>query len=394
MATSIFNSLLSMIDSRTIGDVSQLLGQPGQAVSRGMESSVATLLSGLASKSNNPGALRQVLDAVPSSEGTPTWSQAAKAASDPNSALMGVGKGLLSSLFGDGGNIVTNSISHAAGLSPGAATTLLTMAAPVVMGFISRLVSDTGMTMNGLAGLLQRETSTFKGALPSGLSEFFWPSKKMEAAASPVIAQAVQRETSSSPGWLLPLLAAGALVLGLGWLFSSLHRPTISHVVIVPRGEASRFGVPAAAPVCALPAGVTLPAGGPEARLLSFIQDPSSRISSDTWFNADKTVFDSGSARLKPTSQAELNNIATILKNCPNVRLKVAGYTDNAGRSDANLRLSQSRANSVVAQLVDRGVSSDRLTAEGYGDQSPVADNATGEGRAQNRRVAMSVTQK
>lgn len=394
MATSLFNSILSMVDSRTIGDVAQSLGQPAQAVSRGMESSVATLLSGLASKSDNPGVLRQILDAVPSTLGTTSWSQAANAASDPNSSLMRAGKGLLSSLFGDGGNIVTNSISRSVGLTPGATTTLLTMVAPMVMGFISKHVSDTGMSMNGLAGLLQRETSTFKSALPSGLSEYFWPTKKMAATASPVIAQTVQRETASTPNWLLPLLAAAALILGFGWLFSHLHRPVVSQVVSVPRGAASRFGVPAATPVCVLPSGVTLPAGGAEARMLSFIQDPNAKISQDTWFNADQTLFDSGSARLKPGAQAQLSNVAAILASCPNVHLKVAGYTDNVGSADSNLRLSQSRANGVVAQLVDKGVSSDRLTTEGFGEQYPVADNATDEGRAQNRRVAMCVIKK
>lgn len=392
MAASIFNSLLNMVDSKAIGEVAQVLGQPAQAVSRGMEPSIAALLGGLASKSDSPGVLRKILDLVPSTMGPTSWSQIARSASDPNSSLMAAGKHLLPALFGNGENIVTNSISRASGLSPGATGSLLTMAAPLVMSFISRHMTDTGMNMNGLAGLLQRESSTFRSALPSGLTEVLWPAKAATATASPVIAQAVRKETSSN--WLLPALVAAALALGFVWLFGHLHRPAVPRIASVPTGTANRFAVPAPNLACTVPANVSLPAGGVESRMLAVVQDPSAKLSADTWFNTDQLLFDSGSAKLKAGSQSELGNIATILTNCPNVRMTIAGYTDSVGAPDANLRLSRSRANAVVAQLVNRGVSPDRLVAEGYGERNPVADDATAEGRAQNRRVAMRVTQK
>ena len=134
MAASIFNSLLNMVDSRTIGEVAQSLGQPTQAVSRAIEPSFAALLSGLASKSDNPDILRKILDIVPSGARTgSSWSQIAPAVSDPNSSWMTAGKSLLSALFGGGENTVTNAISRASSLSPGATGNLLTMAAPMVM---------------------------------------------------------------------------------------------------------------------------------------------------------------------------------------------------------------------------------------------------------------------
>jgi outer membrane protein OmpA-like peptidoglycan-associated protein len=90
----------------------------------------------------------------------------------------------------------------------------------------------------------------------------------------------------------------------------------------------------------------------------------------------------------------QLNNIATVLTNCASVHLDIAGYTDNVGSAESNLRLSQNRAKTVVAQLVGKGVSPDRLTTEGYGEEDAVADNSTEQGRAQNRRVAMRVSRK
>jgi OOP family OmpA-OmpF porin len=124
------------------------------------------------------------------------------------------------------------------------------------------------------------------------------------------------------------------------------------------------------------------------------VQNPDAKPDATTWFNFDQLVFDTGSATIRPESQAQLNNVAAILTNCPSVHLQIAGYTDNVGSAEQNRRLSRNRANSVIAQLVSKGASPDCLTAEGYGEEYPVAGNASEESRAQNRRVAMRVTQK
>jgi len=76
------------------------------------------------------------------------------------------------------------------------------------------------------------------------------------------------------------------------------------------------------------------------------------------------------------------------------VALKFGGYTDNIGDPQANLALSKERAEAVMAEIVKLGIDSSRLEAEGYGDQFPVADNATEEGRQKNRRVDCRVTKK
>jgi OOP family OmpA-OmpF porin len=74
--------------------------------------------------------------------------------------------------------------------------------------------------------------------------------------------------------------------------------------------------------------------------------------------------------------------------------MRIGGYTDNVGDPAQNLELSKERADAVMAEEVRRGLAPDRLTAEGYGEQHPVADNSTEAGRAQNRRIAMRITQK
>lgn len=392
MADSMFASLLNMLDERTVSDVAHALGQPEQSVSQGMESSIATLLSGLASKSNDPGSLRKILDTVPGTDGPVSWSQMLRAFADSASPLMASGRSLLPALFGNNENAVISGISRSSGLPSGTIPTLLSMTGPVVMSFISKRARDGGMTMNSLAGLLQRESGSIRNALPAGLSEVFWPATETAGKVSPVVTQSTQREASSN--WLLPVLC-GALALGaLGWLFAHMHRPRIEQAKSVNIGEASRLPVPATTPGCTLPASITLPKGSVESRLLASLQNGSNKALETTWFNFDQLSFDTGSAKLRPESEATLRNMAAILTNCPTVHMAIAGYTDNVGNAESNLRLSQNRANSVIAELVRMGVPQDRLSVEAFGENHPVAGNATAEGRAENRHVAIRVTQR
>ena len=100
-------------------------------------------------------------------------------------------------------------------------------------------------------------------------------------------------------------------------------------------------------------------------------------------------VFDTGKATIKPDSSKMLDDAAAALQASPTLRVEVAGHTDNVGTPEANLKLSQDRAQAVVAALASRGVTADRMTSKGYGQTVPVADNRTEEGRAKNRRVEL-----
>jgi outer membrane protein OmpA-like peptidoglycan-associated protein len=100
-------------------------------------------------------------------------------------------------------------------------------------------------------------------------------------------------------------------------------------------------------------------------------------------------TFRNNTAALLPTSNAELDKIATAVLSVPNSRWEVGGYTDNRGIPAANQRLSTQRANSVMQYLIGKGVPQAALTAVGYGAQHPVAPNTTAAGRANNRRVEM-----
>lgn len=186
---------------------------------------------------------------------------------------------------------------------------------------------------------------------------------------SPHPAEPYEEETrrdapgSVAPGspwvWLLPIVAIAALLLGYG------------SCRLEPRLSVSAPATATAGPV----------AGSP---LVDF----------DTWFSFDRLEFETGSATLRESSQEQLQNIAAILKAYPAVDLKIGGYTDDVGEDASNLELSQSRATHTMNALVELGVASSRLAAEGYGERYPVAGHDTADGRQRNRRIDIRVTKK
>jgi len=103
--------------------------------------------------------------------------------------------------------------------------------------------------------------------------------------------------------------------------------------------------------------------------------------------------FAFNSSDIKAKILSELGKIAAIAKDCPpNVTITVSGHTDNSGTAEANQKLSEQRAQAVVDYLVKAGVTSSKLKAAGFGQEKPIADNDTAEGRAKNRRIEFSVS--
>ena len=155
------------------------------------------------------------------------------------------------------------------------------------------------------------------------------------------------------------------------------------------------------------PTTLKLPSGGAiasvganstESYLFRFLSDPQVQV--DTvdltrgWYNFDRVFFEPGKATLTPESVSQLRNIATLLRAYPKARVKLGGYTDDTGTYLVNKALSETRARTALASLVEMGISPDRLDARGYGPNYSVASNATEEGRAMNRRLSVKVLQK
>ncbi|WDU63543.1 OmpA family protein [Pseudomonas poae] len=127
------------------------------------------------------------------------------------------------------------------------------------------------------------------------------------------------------------------------------------------------------------PAPAPEPTPEPEAPVAQVV-----RVELDVKFDFDKSV-------VKPNSYGDVKNLADFMAQYPATNVEVAGHTDSVGPDAYNQKLSQRRADAVKQVLVKDGVQPSRITAVGYGESRPVADNATEAGRAVNRRVEASV---
>jgi outer membrane protein OmpA-like peptidoglycan-associated protein len=108
--------------------------------------------------------------------------------------------------------------------------------------------------------------------------------------------------------------------------------------------------------------------------------------------NMSDVLFDTGQYSLKPGAREKLAKVAGILLAYPGINVQVGGYTDNVGNDDMNQALSEHRAGSVRDYLVQSGVNSNAVTAQGFGNTQPVATNDNSTGRQQNRRVELVVS--
>ena len=110
---------------------------------------------------------------------------------------------------------------------------------------------------------------------------------------------------------------------------------------------------------------------------------------------AETIEFETDSDVIKDKSTQIVDEVAGILKDHPEVtKVQIEGYTDTVGNKGHNLKLSKQRAEAVKKYLIDHGIEAKRLTAKGFGQDNPVGDNKTEEGRHQNRRVDFKIVEK
>lgn len=110
--------------------------------------------------------------------------------------------------------------------------------------------------------------------------------------------------------------------------------------------------------------------------------------------NLPDILFDFNKATLKPEAEVVIAKLAGILLVIENLGIGIEGFTDSTGTPEYNVNLSQERADSVMAFMLEQGVSGGRMQAKGYGMENPVADNSTEEGRSRNRRVQIVLTER
>jgi OOP family OmpA-OmpF porin len=115
------------------------------------------------------------------------------------------------------------------------------------------------------------------------------------------------------------------------------------------------------------------------------------RVELPKTYTLKAVFFDTGKATLRKESNKELDELVDFMKHQKTMVIEIAGYTDNVGTDNDNIKLSQERADAVRSYLISHGISADKVSAKGYGSSNPVATNDTPDGKQQNRRTEVHI---
>ena len=415
---NLLDGVKSLLGTQGIESIAGMLGENTHNTQMAANSGVATVLASLmqnAASGDGSGAA-SILKMITSGGAD------ASALSNLGNLASGGGS-IIASLLGGQSSGIADLLGSITGVKSSSANSIMSMVAPILMGLVSKQVGTGGV--GGLMNLLMGQQSAVKAALPSGisslmnfdkfdassvLSTFTGQASSIVSTATNVVNEVKEEVAEAAAGgmnWLPWILGALGILAAL-WFFKGCGDKSAkaveaknvndTHVKDSIAAYVLKMKTAAANALSnfELPGGgkIEFPKGSVEDQLIAFVNDKAAAIDKKKWFNFDGLNFDTNKATLKAGSDVKLANVAAIMKAFPAVSIKVGGYTDNVGKPESNKGLSDARAKTVMAELVKLGVAANRMTAEGYGQENPVADNATEEGRAKNRRIDISVRTK
>ena len=454
MSASLFEVLQSLVGPSVARVASSALDEHEYGVGKTLDAAFAAILCGLERNAGDANVMGEVAKLIGDrSNDTAILANAGGLlSSEAYASSTALGERLLTTLFGARTGVITAAVARASGVGSRCAATLLPVAGSLVLATLGKKFGAAVPATTAIAGAINGERNSLSRVVPPYLRKLIG---SVPEGGTKALTGAMTGAGLSSLAWLvLPL----ALLLAVVWFLlvpesgtddtrtasqsparpadkSTRPRDSATRPATRPRETAdwsfdtsparktapeqpssssSTWTAPTSTPSSSsaaarkgppLPGLIRLTLGngteidvvpnvGLEPKLVAFIDDKYSVVDKTRWFDFDRIRFLTGSSELTPGSKVQLRNTATILKSYPKVNIKIGGYTDNVGDPDANLKLSDDRAKSVMAELIKLGIAAERLEAEGYGDQHPTADNATPEGRAKNRRTAVSVRAK
>lgn len=434
MSFNLIDAAKGLFTNELVGKASSFLGESESGVSKAVGGILPTVLSSLLNKTATHEGAGAVAKMVEEEHNSGILGSLGGFFGNDGGGLLNKGAGLLSGLFGSKTDGITSLISNFAGIKSSSATSLLSMALPAVLGLLGK--HSTGGGASGIASLLSSQKDNIASALPSGLNlssvlgnlggTASHVASSATAATTHYANEAVEK-TGSGLRILLPLLLLVAAAMGAWYLFNgkgcnkgvdaiaegadSLKSKTeqvagdVKDAVVATIGKldtlTGEFNYDLGKMVTIdLPnsAGkLEVGENSTENKLYTFLSSSTSVIDTvkGNWFEFTNVRFKTGSSDITDESMTQLKNMVAICKGYPTAQFKLGGYTDNTGNAAANVTLSQKRADAVVAMLKKMGAASTSLvSAKGFGPEWPIADNATPEGRAQNRRVAVNVKAK
>ncbi|HEY7162217.1 MAG TPA: DUF937 domain-containing protein, partial [Acidobacteriota bacterium] len=379
MSFNLIDEAKSLLPSDLISRAATSLGETESGIQRAVNGSIPTVLSGLLNQSSTTGA-SGIMDMIRNASGSNILGNVSGLLS--GGSISGIGAtvmGWLRSLFGDRLSSVTNSLASFAGIKPSSASSVMSLAAPAVLGSVGNYVKENNLSASGLGSFLMTQKNSILNAIPSGfnlagalglssLSDIGSRISSTVSSAGNYAVNTVKKTSGTRWLWfLLLLLGAGLLI----WLFTRKPAPKEEAAAVVTDTTTAVAPAPEVTPVTVkgkldTTSGnfiydigemitIDLPNNGgqlnvgkysTEARLVEFLKDPNAVVDTvnGNWFDFTNVRFKTGSTTITDDSYTQLKNLVAIIKAFPNATFKVGGYTDNTGDASANLTLSQKRA--------------------------------------------------
>ncbi|MEO5636709.1 MAG: OmpA family protein [Chitinophagaceae bacterium] len=404
MSFNLLDAVKDLLSSDLIANAGTMFGENENNMQKAVSGIIPSVLAGILNKAGS-GDAGGILSMAKNAAGSGILSNIGGFLG--NTDLVSKGADMLKGVFGDRMSDVANMISKFSGIKSTSAASLMSAAAPAALGALGKHAAETNMNANGLLSFLGTQKDSIMNALPSGLNlagalgltSLGSIGNKLTGIAGEV--KDAAEKVRPKQNWLIPVLIIAAIALIWFFMRGRNHTPDTTQVTAASTDTVITAMPAAPAPAIVkvkLPDGVELDAykGGIEDQLVNFLNDPSKQADKDTWFDFDNLNFETGSAIITPESKKQLGNIAAILKAFPKAIIKIGGYTDKTGDSLSNIKLSQTRAEAVVAALKTSGTGVSQLSAaEGYGSQfAKVSADAPDADRKKDRRIAVSVRKK
>ena len=374
---SIVAGIQDLVTPVLLSRVSAQTGESESAVSKGFAAVLPAILGTLARRSDDSAFMSRLGNMISMAPAdTDAIARAAFTAADAPAATPAGLPPLMTALFGDTLSGIVESVSRFAGIRTTSASSLFSVATPLVLGYLGTTMRTHRLDIGALAGQLKDQRQTLASALPAGIT------------APAVLAPLAAVGHRFPQGWLW-VGAALALILG-GLVYWSARGPV--RLQVQPGETVGTTGTLPGVRTRVLPGDVSVQvaAGGMEDRLITSLRSPGGTIGPAS-FAFDRIRFDTNSAVLTGESHRQIATVADVLMAYPEAMVGISGHTDDVGSEPVNLNLSRARARAVADALVSSGVPSGRIHTEGYGSSKPVADNSTEEGRALNRRVVLEI---
>jgi OmpA-OmpF porin, OOP family len=439
MSFNLMDAAKSLFTSEMVSKASNYLGESESGVAKAISGILPSVLGGLVSKTSDNDGAGAVAQMAQESHSSGILGNLGGFLGNDGGGLLNKGAGMLSGLFGGKLDGLTGLLSNFAGVKSTSVSSLMSMAAPAVLGIIGKHASDNNMSAGGIASLLSSQKDNIAAAMPAGLnlssvlgnfggnvSNTLTNTGNTATAAATNYANETVENTGGSMKFLLPLLLLAAAAIAAWYFFGKGCNKGADVVADGPDTtttkteqvvtEVKNTAASAAGTLDSLTGNfnynlgkmvtIDLPNGAgklevgefsTENKLYKFLSDASSTLDTvkGNWFEFTNVRFKTGGSEITTESMTQLKNMVAITKGYPTAQFKLGGYTDNTGSSAGNIALSQKRADAVVATLTKLGAAAKSIAgAKGYGPEWPMADNATPEGRAQNRRVAVNVKAK